>query len=81
MEIDKATARVVAAADRIEYAHIQLLEARRQLRRALEARSKSGGRQPGVCGTPSGYRKHQRRNEAACMACTEAYTWYRRKSR
>jgi hypothetical protein len=70
---------VGAAAERIQRAHEELLLARHQLRKALEARAALPGRQPGDCGTPSGYRQHKRKKEAPCWACTEGYTWDKKR--
>lgn len=63
---------IISAARRIEQAHQELAEARRELRLALEARAALPGYKLGLCGTPAGYRRHQRNLEPSCWACLEA---------
>lgn len=67
------------AAYLVNAAHDQLAHARRTLFGALEHRATRPGRKPGECGTPAGYRRHQRAEEAACWACTEANNWEKRR--
>lgn len=59
----------------VENANAQLAHARSRLHRALEQRARRPGRKQGVCGTPAGYRRHQRADEPACVACVEAHRW------
>lgn len=72
---------VTVAANRVNRAYEELWAARREHRVALKRRAESG-RQPGVCGTAAGYRRHQVEFEAPCWACLDAHSWYktRRKS-
>lgn len=67
----------------VETAVAQLSSARRRLHRALEERARRGGRQPGMCGTPAGYRRHLRAQETPCVPCVEAHRWdaYHRSQR
>ena len=67
------------AAILVNAAHDQLSHARRSLFVALEHRAAQPGRKPGECGTPAGYRRHQRAQETACWACTEANNWEKRR--
>lgn len=55
-------------------AYEELVAARCELYRELRKR-RASGRQPGRCGTPAGYRRHQRAKEHPCIACVEAWTW------
>jgi hypothetical protein len=71
---------VTAAAERMNRAHAELTMARRELRQVLEARALMAQRQPGYCGTPAGYKRHDRDNEVPCHACVEAKTWERQRS-
>lgn len=36
---------------------------------------------PGACGTPGGYRRHQRRHQAICRACKDWYNANRQRTR
>lgn len=72
---------IIAAAELIERAQRGLADARRELRQALDARATLPGPQQGLCGTPAGYRRHQRNLEAPCWACMEARAWDKRRRR
>lgn len=63
----------------VNAAHAQLAHAQRCLYAALEERAALPGRKPGECGTPAGYRRHQRAEDAACWACVEANNWAKRR--
>lgn len=67
------------AAFLVNAAHDQLAHARRTLFYALERRAAQPGRKTGECGTPAGYRRHQRAEQAPCWACTEANNWDKRR--
>lgn len=67
------------AAYLVNAAHAQLGHARRALFAALDARAKTPGRKPGECGTPAGYRRHQRARQVPCYACIEGRTWDERR--
>jgi hypothetical protein len=67
------------AAYLVNAAHDQLAHARRMLSAALEERASEPGRKAGECGTPAGYRRHQRAEESACWACVEANNWDKRR--
>lgn len=70
---------VALAAFLVNAAHDQLTHARRALFAALDARARRSGRQPGECGTPAGYRRHQRAQDPPCFACVEANSWEKRR--
>jgi hypothetical protein len=67
------------AAFLVNAAHDQLTHAQRTLYRALDARARRPGRKPGECGTPAGYRRHQRAGEPPCPACMEGNNWDKRR--
>jgi hypothetical protein len=69
------------AAHLVNAAHSQLAHAQRCLYTCLEERAARPGRQPGECGTPAGYRRHVRDQEAACWACLEAHGWSQRRQK
>lgn len=69
------------AAQLVALAHEQLAFARRRLYRALDARRAEGGRHEAVCGTPAGYRRHQRAHTAPCAPCMDAKLWEQRRTR
>ena len=73
------TSTVQLAAFLVNAAHEQLAHAQRSLYSALDQRSKIPGRKPGECGTPAGYRRHQRAVETPCWACMEANNWAKRR--
>lgn len=72
---------IETAALLVALAHEQLAHARRRLYRALDARRAEGGRHEGVCGTPAGYRRHQRAHEPPCLVCVDAYSYDERRRR
>jgi hypothetical protein len=68
------------AAFLVDAAHAQLAHAQRALYAALDARAKEPGRKHGECGTPAGYRRHQRSGTAPCFACMEGNNWAKRRA-
>lgn len=72
---------VELAAQLVALAHEQLAHARARLYRALDARRAEGGRHEGVCGTPAGYRRHQRAHDTPCAPCVDAKLWEDRRTR
>lgn len=69
--------RLATAASWFNEAAEEMAAARAELRRSLEARHARPGRKIGQCGSPAGYRNHQRYGEVQCAACNEAWTWDR----
>lgn len=67
------------AAFLVNAAHNQLAHAERSLYAALNKRAKTPGRKPGECGTPAGYRRHQRAEEIPCFACIAGKSWDERR--
>lgn len=78
---DTSDKRLAAAAKWVNDTHDELAAARCELFASLEARRARPGRQAGQCGTPAGYRRHQRYREARCLACTEAWNWDQNRRR
>lgn len=70
---------LATAAFLVNAAHDQLAHAQRALYAALDKRAQHPGRQTGECGTPAGYRRHQRAEDAPCRACMEANNWDKRR--
>ena len=67
--------RLDLAVEWVTEAYEELVAARVELYRVLRQRHETPGRKPGRCGTPAGYRRHQRADESPCIGCVEAWTW------
>lgn len=71
-------AKVEIAAQRVNDTAQRAQQAKRELRRLLEERQRLSKHNPGVCGTPAGYRRHVKDATAPCYACLEAKCWEKR---
>lgn len=80
-EREQIALEVMRAAVRYNEVQEELTRALRDLGRALERRREAHGYQIAVCGTPAGYRRHQRAAEPPCYACQAGMTWDKRRYR
>jgi hypothetical protein len=70
-----ANRHVAETAELYNHLFAELEWARRLLWKTLDDRAALEGRNPAVCGTNAGARRHARRMEPPCPACLEGRAW------